>query len=75
MFAIKRKRNRTRTVQNLYEALARQSNAYENYADAPIAVNPAATNLTPQVGNPTFEAQFDIQFLLYYITVSTDRYT
>lgn len=60
---------------NLYEALARQSNAYESYADAPAAVNPAATSLTPQVGNPTFAAQFDIQFLLYYFTVAAGVYT
>lgn len=67
-------RNRA-TVASLYEAIARQSNAFENYADAPAAVNPAATALTPQVGNPTFAAQFDVQFLRYYFSESSGTYT
>lgn len=70
-----RTRGRSATVKSLYEALQRQSNAYENYADAPAAVNPAATTLTPQVGNPTFAAQFDVQMLLYYFSVAANVYT
>jgi hypothetical protein len=75
IFGRSRTRTRNVSVQNLYEALQRKSNAYENYADAPAAVNPAATMLTPQVGNPTFAAQFDVNFLLYYFSESSGTYT
>lgn len=41
-----------------------------DHVDGPAAVNPAATRLTPQVGNPGFVAQFDISILLKYFTVA-----
>lgn len=66
---------RSRASQQLIRALAQRSNAYESHADAPAAVNPAATKLNPAPGNPTFAAQFDVQFLLQYFSVAGGVYT
>lgn len=66
---------RSRASQQLIRALAARSNAYESHADAPAAVNPAATRLNPAPGNPTFAAQFDVQFLLKYFSVAAGVYT
>lgn len=47
-------------------------NSFErSHADAPVAVNPAATQLAATRGNPGFAAQFDVEFLLKYFTVVT----
>ncbi len=56
----------------------RRVNSYErSHADAPVAVNRAATELASVKGNPSFAAQFDIQFLLKYFTLvdATGIYT
>lgn len=66
---------RSRASQQLIRALAARSNAYESHADAPAAVNPAATRLNPAPGNPSFAAQFDVQFLLQYFSVAAGVYT
>lgn len=50
---------------------SRVNNYERSHADAPVAVNPAATQLASVKGNPSFAAQFDIQFLLKYFTVVT----
>lgn len=71
MFGTKK---RTSTAR-LMAALASRSNAYESHADAPAAVNPAATRLGSVSGNPTFAAQFDVQFLLKYFSVVGGVYT
>lgn len=56
----------------LLRSVNRYSNSYErNNADAPAAVNPAATKLAAVAGNPAFAAQFDVQFLLKYFSVVT----
>lgn len=52
----------------------RRSNAFES-ADAPAAVNPAATQLAAIQGNPSFAAQFDVQVITKYFTVAGGVYT
>ena len=69
------KTKRGRASQQLIRALASRSNAFESHADAPAAVNPAATSLNPAPGNPTFAAQFDVQFLVKYFSVAAGVYT
>lgn len=64
--------------QNLQQAFNRRANSYErNNADGPLAVNPGSTQLASVKGNPSFAAQFDIQFLLKYFTLvdATGVYT
>jgi len=65
-------------MSNLQTRFNSRVNSYErNNADAPIAVNPAATQLASVRGNPSFAAQFDIEFKLKYFSVvdSTGVYT
>ncbi len=46
-----------------------------DHAEAVQTINPIATSLTPQVGNPGFVAQFDIQCTPKFFTVSAGAYT
>lgn len=61
----------TRAEQQLFQKFMNRANSYErSNADGPgQVVNPAATVLGAQKGNPAFVAQFDIQFLLQYFTI------
>jgi len=64
----------TKAEQALYRALNRGSNSFEgsdNHADMPL-VQPT---LTKAKGNPSFDAQFDVQFLLNFYTESAGVYT
>ncbi len=55
---------------NLQNSFRRGANSYErSNADAPVAVNPGATQLASSKGNPSFAAQFDIQSLLKFFSV------
>jgi len=55
---------------NLMTRFNNRVNSFErNNADGPAAVNPAATQLASSKGNPSFAAQFDIQFLTKYFTL------
>lgn len=68
-------RRRKPSSANLMRALAARANSFEQHADAPAAVNPAATRLAPAPGNPSFAAQFDVQFKLKYFSVAAGVYT
>lgn len=67
--------NRRGVERDLIRQLAARSNAYESHADAPVAVNRDATALGQSQGNPTFAAQFDVQFLVRYFTTAAGVYT
>lgn len=69
------KRRVSRSNAGLIRALAARANSFEQHADAPAAVNPAATRLGAAPGNPTFAAQFDVQMLLQYFTEAAGVYT
>jgi hypothetical protein len=70
--AVRRRKN---SSARLIHALAQRANSFESHADAPAAVNPAATRLGAVAGNPGFAAQFDVQFLLKYFSVAAGAYT
>jgi len=64
----------TRTERQVLGNMMRRTNAFEaarnrNYADAPLAVNPGATQLAAAQGNPGFAAQFDVISLIKYFSV------
>lgn len=66
-----RSRFRTRSSRSDHDrAIMARLHGGTDHADGPAAVNPAATRLTPQVGNPGFVAQFDVNILLKYFTVA-----
>jgi hypothetical protein len=65
----------TKAEYEVRRKLRRGVNSFEsNNADAPL-VSPNATSLKAAKGNPSFEAQFDIQFLLKYFTVAAGVFT
>lgn len=64
-------RGYTRQEQNLLNKFNGRANSFErNSADGPVASNPASTMLASVKGNPSFAAQFDIQFLLKYFELT-----
>lgn len=67
----------TESERQLRAILRQGVSNYEQHADAPAAINPAATRLAAAQGNPQFAAQFDVQFLLKYFSVvdATGVYT
>jgi hypothetical protein len=75
MLQLRKRRRGGAALQSMYEALAQRANSFENYADAPAAVNRAATQLGDAAGNPSFAAQFDVQFLVRYFSVAAGAYT
>lgn len=66
----------TRQDRQVLGRMMQRTNAFEasrgrSYADAPAAVNPAATQLAAAQGNPGFAAQFDVQFLTKFWSIVT----
>lgn len=55
--------------EKLRRMVAAGADSYENYADAPAAKLPNSTMLGAEIGNPEFDAQFDVTVLLKYFTV------
>src|SRR5690348_11205392 len=73
-----RYRNNRYAGRSLVNSLLGQVDSFENNADdAPmgqVAAN-MQTQIAPMKGNPPFDAQFDVQVLIKYFTVSTGTYT
>lgn len=63
----------TKRDQMIMRKMRLNANSFEagrlNRADAPLAVNPAATVLAAAAGNPGFAAQFDLQLLLKFFSI------
>jgi hypothetical protein len=69
------RRKRPSVLSQLYAQLGQRANSFESHADAPAAVNAAATQLGSAAGNPSFAAQFDVTMLVRYFTTVGGVYT
>jgi len=70
----------TKAEAAMMRALETNANAFDSFfdqsADAPpMAITPGGAELTKTKGNPTFSAQFDINFIKLYFTLTGGAYT
>jgi len=67
-------RNLSAKERALAQLLGGGVNSFDNSADAPV-VSPQNPALMKSKGNPSFEAQFDVNFLIFYTTEVAGVYT